>query len=174
MEDVLCHIYLAAEQSYLDVWRWVLSSKVVPEETLERRVTLPSRTFPAIWHLVRTRKWLFLFGLTMVMVNRLAGLALPYLSRPFVDDVMIKHDRAHLIPIVIAVFCATAVQAITSFVNTQIASKAALEMVADLRRRVQQHIGVLPLAFHDQNRVGGLVSRIMNDVEGIKNLVGMA
>ena len=63
-------------------------------------------------------------------------------------------------------------QGITSFTLTQLLSKAAQRMIADLRRQVQAHIGRLPVAFHDANKTGALVSRIMSDVEGLRNLVG--
>ncbi len=75
-------------------------------------------------------------------------------------------------PLVIAVFIATIIQAITSFSNTQLLSKAAQRMIAELRQQVQQHVGRLSVSFYDENRTGLLVSRIMSDVEGVRNLIG--
>jgi subfamily B ATP-binding cassette protein MsbA len=105
-------------------------------------------------------------------INRVAGLALPYVSKPFMDQVLGNH-RSHLLPRLVAVvFFATAVQAITSFSLTQLLSKAAQRMIADMRRQVQAHVGRLSVSFYDSNRTGVLVSRIMTDVEGVRNLIG--
>ena len=76
------------------------------------------------------------------------------------------------VPLVLLVIAATAVQGITSFTLTQLLSKAAQRMIADLRRQVQAHISRLSVAFHDTNKTGALVARIMSDVEGLRNLVG--
>ncbi len=130
------------------------------------------KAMPEIWRLVRPRKWLLLLGLALVAINRVAGLVLPYVSRPFVNVVLKQHNGARLMPLVIAVIAATLVQAITSFSNTQLLSKAAQRMIADLRQQVQRHVGRLSVSFYDANRSGLLVSRIMSDVEGVRNLIG--
>src|SRR6185295_2433818 len=93
-------------------------------------------------------------------------------TRYVIDDVIGKRRVDLLLPILGAVVGATVVQALTSFALTQTLSKAAQKLIADLRRRVQAHIGRLPVAFYDANKTGNLVSRIMNDVEGVRNLVG--
>ena len=77
-----------------------------------------------------------------------------------------------LTPIVLAVLGATVVQGLTSFTLTQLLSKSAQRMIADLRRQVQAHIGRLSVSFYDANKTGVLVSRIMSDVEGVRNLIG--
>ncbi len=130
------------------------------------------KAMPEIWRLVRPRKWLLLIGLVLVAINRVAGLALPYVSRPYVNLVLRKHEADKLMPLVIAVLVATVVQSITSFLNTQLLSKAAQRMIAELRQEVQQHVGRLSVSFYDANRTGLLVSRIMSDVEGVRNLIG--
>jgi len=130
------------------------------------------KALPEIWRLVRPRKWLLLLGLVLVAINRVAGLTLPFVSRPFVNLVLRNHQGDMLMPLVIAVFVATFIQAITSFSNTQLLSKAAQRMIADLRQQVQQHVGRLGVSFYDENRTGVLVSRIMSDVEGVRNLIG--
>ena len=130
------------------------------------------KAMPEIWRLVRPRKWLLLLGLALVAINRVAGLTLPFVSRPFVNLVLTKHESAKLIPLVVAVFVATAIQSITSFLNTQLLSKAAQRMIAELRQEVQRHVGRLSVSFYDANRTGLLVSRIMSDVEGVRNLIG--
>jgi ABC-type multidrug transport system fused ATPase/permease subunit len=130
------------------------------------------KALPEIWRLVRPRKWLLMLGLLLVAINRVAGLTLPYVARPFVNLVMKDHQGDKLMPLVIAVFVATLIQAITSFSNTQLLSKAAQRMIAELRQEVQQHVGRLAVSFYDANRTGVLVSRIMSDVEGVRNLIG--
>lgn len=130
------------------------------------------KAMPEIWRLVRPRKWLLLLGLVLVVINRVAGLTLPFVSRPFVNLVLRKHEGDKLMPLVMVVLVATIIQSITSFSNTQLLSKAAQRMIADLRQEVQQHVGRLSVSFYDANRSGLLVSRIMSDVEGVRNLIG--
>ena len=102
----------------------------------------------------------------------MAGLVLPGSTKFFVDDVIGKRRAGLLAPLVLVIIAATAVQGVTSFTLTQLLSKAAQRMIADLRRQVQAHIGRLSIAFHDANKTGALVTRIMSDVEGLRNLVG--
>jgi subfamily B ATP-binding cassette protein MsbA len=106
------------------------------------------------------------------MINRVAGLVLPSSTKFLIDDVVQKRRVDLLMPLVTAVGAAVAVQAITSFALTQLLSKAAQRLIADLRIKVQQHIGRLPVRYYDANKTGALVSRIMADVEGVRNLVG--
>ena len=105
-------------------------------------------------------------------INRAAGLVLPSSAKYLLDNVVLKRQARLLVPLVLAIVAATAVQGITSFTLTQLLSKAAQRMIADLRRQVQSHIGRLSVAFHDTNKTGALVARIMSDVEGLRNLVG--
>src|SRR5271170_4129979 len=130
------------------------------------------KVMPEVWRLVRPRRWLLLFGLILVAINRVAGLVLPLSTKYFIDVVLHNHQVGRLLPLVGLVFLSTAIQAVTSFSLTQLLSKAAQRMIADLRRQVQQHIGRLSVSFYDSNRTGVLVSRIMTDVEGVRNLVG--
>ena len=71
-----------------------------------------------------------------------------------------------------AQFCATFLQGVTSYTLTQLLSTAGQRLISELRMKVQEHIGRLPVAFYDENRTGTLVARIMNDVEGVRNLIG--
>jgi subfamily B ATP-binding cassette protein MsbA len=130
------------------------------------------KVMPEVWRLVRPRRWLLLFGLVLVAINRVAGLVLPLSTKYLIDVVLNHHNGNKLLPLVGLVFATTAIQAATSFSLTQLLSKAAQRMIADLRRQVQQHVGRLSVAFYDANRTGALVSRIMSDVEGVRNLVG--
>src|SRR5208283_5241305 len=129
---------------------------------------------PQIWALIVPRKWLLLAGLILMGINRVAGLVLPFTSKPLLDKVLsTQHPRADLLPQIIAlVFSAMVIQAITSFSLTQLLSKAGQRLIAEMRRQVQRHVGLLSVAYYDENRTGTLVARIMTDVEGVRNLVG--
>jgi ABC-type multidrug transport system fused ATPase/permease subunit len=105
-------------------------------------------------------------------INRVSGLVLPASTRYLIDDVIGKRQVHVLGIIVLVVVAATAVQGITSFLLTQLLSKAAQRMIAELRCRIQSHVGHLPVAFYDANKTGALVARIMSDVEGVRNLIG--
>ncbi len=131
-----------------------------------------TKVWPHVWRLIRPRRWLLALGFVLMIINRFCGLVLPAASKPFVDGVLSKRNGHMLLPIIAVVLTATIVQASTSFALTQLLSKAAQRMIADLRRQVQAHIGRLSVSFYDANRTGNLVSRIMTDVEGVRNLIG--
>jgi len=131
------------------------------------------KVMPEIWKLIRPRRWLLAFGFLLMIVNRVAGLVLPFSTKYLIDKVLGAHGNAKLLlPLCGIVFTTTAIQAVTSFSLTQLLSKAAQRMITELRQQVQQHVGRLSVAFYDANRTGLLVSRIMNDVEGVRNLIG--
>src|SRR5215468_754455 len=127
---------------------------------------------PLVWELVRPRRWLLALGFLLMVVNRVAALVLPYSTRFVIDSVIIKRQTQLLKPLVLAVLLATIIQGITSFSLTQLLSKAAQRLITELRQKVQAHVGRLPVSFHDSTKSGVLVSRIMSDVEGVRNLVG--
>ena len=128
--------------------------------------------WPHAWRLIRPRRKLLAVGFVLMIINRFCGLALPAASKPFVDGVLTNHRGKMLLPIIAFVLGATLIQATTSFALTQLLSKAAQRMIAELRQQVQAHIGRLSVSFYDANRTGNLVSRIMTDVEGVRNLIG--
>ena len=128
--------------------------------------------WPELRSLMAPRRGLIALGLVLIAINRVAGLVLPACTRYVIDDVVGKRRADLLLPLLGAVVAATVVQGVTSFALTQTLSKAAQRLIADLRQRVQAHIGRLPVAFYDANKTGSLVSRIMSDVEGVRNLVG--
>ncbi len=130
------------------------------------------KMLPHIWVLIRPRRWLLALGFVLMGINRVAGLVLPASTKYLIDDIIGKKQIQLLLPLIGAVVGATAIQGATSFALTQLLSKAAQRMIADLRRQVQAHIGRLPIAFYDTNKSGALVSRIMSDVEGVRNLIG--
>jgi subfamily B ATP-binding cassette protein MsbA len=125
-----------------------------------------------MWALMRPRRGALFLGLLLMIVNRLSGLVLPASTKFLIDDVIGGGNAALLFPLVVAVVTATAIQGATSFSLTQLLSKSAHRLIAELRRRVQQHVGRLPVAYYDSNKTGTLVARIMSDVEGIRNLIG--
>src|SRR5450631_2111631 len=105
-------------------------------------------------------------------INRVASLVLPYSTRYLIDSVIIKRNVQLLKPLVLGVLLATVIQGITSFSLTQLLSKAAQRLIAELRQKVQAHIGRLSVSFHDSSKRGVMVSRIMTVVEGVRNLIG--
>ncbi len=128
-----------------------------------------SQVFRAI---IWPRRWKLLLGLFLILVNRLCGLALPISTKYFIDDVVGKGDTDFLTTLLLLVGGAVFVQAISSFTLTRMLSVEAQYLVAQLRARVQRHIIHLPISYFDNMKTGVLVSRIMGDVEGVRNLVG--
>jgi ABC-type multidrug transport system fused ATPase/permease subunit len=130
------------------------------------------KALPEVWQLINPRRGLLALGLLLMAVNRVCGLVLPASTKYFIDNVVTKRQIALLTPIVAAILTATIIQGLTSFTLTQLLSKSAQKMITDLRKQVQAHIGRLPVSFYDANKTGVLVSRIMSDVEGVRNLIG--
>ena len=128
--------------------------------------------WPLVRELVRPRRSLFALGLLLTLINSVCGIVLPGSTKFLIDSVIGKHEVKLLMPLVAAVLLATLIQGATSYSLTQLLSKEAQRLIAEMRRRVQAHIGRLPVAYYDSNKTGALVSRIMTDVEGVRNLVG--
>jgi subfamily B ATP-binding cassette protein MsbA len=127
---------------------------------------------PDVWALVKPRRKILLIGFVLMIINRVCGLALPGSTKILIDDIIGKRRTELLLPLVSAVLAATLIQGITSFSLTQLLSKAAQRLIAELRQKVQAHIGRLPVTYYDANKSGTMVARIMSDVEGIRNLIG--
>jgi ABC-type multidrug transport system fused ATPase/permease subunit len=130
------------------------------------------KNLPDVWALIKPRRGLLAVGLLLMAINRVSGLVLPASTKYFIDNVILHKQVGLLTPIVLGVLGATIVQGLTSFSLTQLLSKSAQKMITELRQQVQAHIGQLPISFYDANKTGVLVSRIMSDVEGVRNLVG--
>jgi ABC-type multidrug transport system fused ATPase/permease subunit len=130
------------------------------------------KSLPDVIALIKPRRGLLALGFVLMAINRVAGLVLPASTKYLIDNVIGKHQIQLLTPLVLGVLGATVVQGLTSFTLTQLLSKSAQKMITDLRRQVQAHIGRLPVSFYDANKTGVLVSRIMSDVEGVRNLIG--
>jgi subfamily B ATP-binding cassette protein MsbA len=127
---------------------------------------------PLIKELVRPRRKLLALGFVLMVINKTTSLVLPLSTKWLVDNVIGKRQVALLTPLILAVLAATCIQGVTSYALTQLLSKEGQRLIAQLRRRVQEHIGRLPVAYYDANKAGMLVSRIMSDVEGVRNLLG--
>ena len=132
------------------------------------KVNLKSVFKTIIWP---RRKYVFV-GLFLIIISRLSGLVLPWASKYLVDDVIPSSNFELLKWLIVAVAIAVTVQSITSFGLTQILSVEAQNLIAKLRVEVQAHIIRLPIRFFDNAKTGELVSRVMTDVEGVRNLVG--
>ncbi len=118
------------------------------------------------------RRWLLLAGLVLIAINRLTALVMPGATRYLLDDVMQGGDRDLLWLIVEVVAVAIFIQSLTSFALTQLLSVEAQRLIAELRARVEEHVIHLPVSYFDRTKSGALVSRVMTDVEGVRNLVG--
>jgi len=134
----------------------------------ERKVTLRQVFTTIIWP---RRKQLFI-GLFLIIISRISGLVLPGASKYLIDEVIPSNDLNQLTWLIVAVVLAIVIQAVTSYSLTQILSVEAQHLISKLRSKVQQHIIKLPIRFFDNSKTGELVSRIMTDVEGVRNLVG--
>ena len=122
--------------------------------------------------LVAARRGRLFLGFAILFVNRLAGFVIPFMPRYLLDEVLGKGRRELLPTLVAAAAGATLLQAVTSYSLSQILGKAAQRSITEMRRRVQRHVGRLSVSFFDQTKVGSLLSRVMTDAEGIRNLVG--
>ncbi len=134
----------------------------------ERKVTIRQVFSTIIWP---RRKQLFI-GLILIIISRIASLVLPGATKFLIDEVIPSNDLEQLKWLILAVVLAIFVQAVTSYSLTQILSVEAQHLISKLRSKVQQHIIKLPIRFFDNSKTGELVSRIMTDVEGVRNLVG--
>lgn len=113
-----------------------------------------------------------LLGLVLIVISRAAGLVLPGSTKILMDDVVANHDMDMLTVLLVAVVVALIVQSLTSYALTQLLSVEAQLLISQLRTKVQRKILSLPIGFFDNTKSGALVSRIMSDVEGVRNLVG--
>ena len=126
----------------------------------------------ALTTIIWPRRWLLLLGLLLITINRLSGLVLPGASKYLIDDVIGNRNTGLLTVLLLAVAGAVLAQAVSSFLLTRLLSVQAQHLISVLRARVQRHVQRLSVAFFDNNQTGALVSRVMTDVEGVRNLVG--
>jgi len=118
------------------------------------------------------RKAIISLGLFLIVLRSLAGLVLPYASKSLIDEVIPSRDMDALTMLLVFVCGAILIQAISSFSLTRLLSVEAQHLISILRATVQKKLLSLPISFFDNNKAGALVSRVMTDVEGVRNLVG--
>ena len=145
------------------------TTKKSPSDIMSKpKVTIKQVFKTIIW----PRRKLIGIGLILIVISRLAGLVLPLATKYLIDDVIAKGDLYMLKMVLIAVVASITVQAVTSYLLTKILSVEAQHLISVLRARVQKHLLKLPTRFFDNQKSGALVSRVMTDVEGVRNLVG--
>jgi ABC-type multidrug transport system fused ATPase/permease subunit len=142
--------------------------KDTSKSTTTSKVTMAQAFKTIIW----PRRNLVFIGLILIIIKSISGLILPWQSKVLLDDVIPHKDYGHLYTLIAIVLSAIFVQAVTSFLLTRILSVQAQYLISELRAQVQKKVLSLPISFFDNNKSGALVSRIMNDVEGVRNLIG--
>jgi ABC-type multidrug transport system fused ATPase/permease subunit len=143
-----------------------------PGEESKRKPPPLSAVLRDAVELVAARRGRLAAGLLLLVINRLCGLVLPGTTKWLLDDVIAKGQRELLPLLLAAAGGATLIQAVTSFALSQLLGKAAQRSITEMRRQVQRHVARLPIAYFDQTKTGVLLSRVMTDAEGIRNLVG--
>ena len=142
-----------------------------PHQTKKKKIR-----WSAAWQearaLIWARRWRLTLGLVLMLISRAAGLVLPFLPKPLIDDVATQ-GKTEWLPVLAWIAAgATIVQAVTSYGLSQILGVAAQKAITDMRRRVEEHVIRLPVRYFDKTQTGVLIARVMNDAEGIRNLVG--
>ena len=132
------------------------------------KVTLKTAFKTIIW----PRRNLVFLGLLLIVIRSLSGLILPWQSKVLLDDIVPSKDYAQLYQLIGIVMVAITIQAVSSFLLTKVLSVQAQYLISELRAQVQKKVLSLPISFFDNNKSGALVSRIMSDVEGVRNLIG--
>ena len=141
-------------------------------EEKKKRKFSPSQAWRDARELVWAHRSRLALGMVLMLVNRLVGLVLPASSKYLVDEVIMKQRGELLSTIALAAGAATLVQAVTSFAISQVLGVAAQRAITEMRKSVQAHVARLPIRFFDSTQTGVLISRVMTDAEGIRNLVG--
>jgi subfamily B ATP-binding cassette protein MsbA len=142
------------------------------DEKKKKKTVNYSRAWAEAKLLIWNYRWRLVFGLVLMLISRAAGMVLPASTKYLTDEVFGKNNVGMLKWIALAVGLATLIQAITSFTLSQVLGVAAQRAITEMRKRVQAHIERLPTSYFDSTQTGQLISRIMRDAEGIRNLVG--
>jgi len=138
------------------------------KDNSQPRVTMKQAFKTIIW----PRRNLVFIGLLLIVIRSLSGLVLPWQSKVLLDEVVPNKDTSQLYTLIAIVIGAITIQAVTSFLLTRILSVQAQYLISELRSKVQKKVLSLPISFFDNTKSGALVSRIMSDVEGVRNLIG--
>jgi subfamily B ATP-binding cassette protein MsbA len=142
----------------------------MPEEP-KKKVTLSTA-----WREARELVWAHRrrlgLGMLLMLCSRAAGLVLPFSTKQFIDDVVVQKRGDLLLPLALKVGAATVVQAFTGFALSQVLGVAAQRAITEMRKSIEEHIARLPISYFDSTQTGVLISRIMTDAEGIRNLLG--
>jgi ABC-type multidrug transport system fused ATPase/permease subunit len=144
-------------------------SKVIDKQ--KKKIT-PATAWRDARELIWAHRFRLALGMALMIVNRLVGLVLPASSKYLIDNVILKHQSTLLLPLALIAGAATLVQAFSSFALSQVLGVAAQRAITEMRKSVQQHVARLPVRYFDSTQTGILISRIMTDAEGIRNLVG--
>ncbi len=143
-----------------------------PPQKRDKKPFSPSAAWQDARELIWQHRRRLALGMLLMIVNRSVGLVLPASSKYLIDDVIIKHRSELLLPLALVAGGATLVQALSSFALSQILGVAAQRAITEMRKSVQEHVARLPVRYFDSTQTGVLISRIMTDAEGIRNLVG--
>ena len=140
--------------------------------TKQEKKLSPAAAWRDARELIWEHRYRLALGMTLMIVNRLAGLVLPATSKYVIDEVVLKRRSQLLVPLALAAGAATLIQAFSSFGLSQVLGVAAQRAITEMRKSVQEHVARLPIRYFDSTQTGVLISRIMTDAEGIRNLVG--
>jgi subfamily B ATP-binding cassette protein MsbA len=137
----------------------------------KKKIT-PATAWRDARELIWAHRFRLALGMFLMIVNRLVGLVLPASSKYLIDNVILQRQSGLLVPLALIAGAATLVQAFSSFALSQVLGVAAQRAITEMRKSVQEHVARLPVRFFDSTQTGILISRIMTDAEGIRNLVG--
>lgn len=145
-------------------WRGIRQNRLMSKKNVSYSWAFKEYIWP--------RRNIVLLGLVLIIIRSLSGLVLPYATKFLIDDIIPSKDLETLYLLLTGVCVAILIQSVTSFSLTRLLSVEAQRLISDLRVRVQKKLLALPISFFDNNKSGALVSRVMTDVEGVRNLVG--
>ena len=148
--------------------RYMEHFKDSKKSKIKQKVTLKQAFKTIIW----PRRNIVFLGLVLIIIRSLSGFVLPLKSKVLLDEVIPNKDFRQLYILILVVIGAILLQAITSFLLTKVLSIQAQHLISELRAQVQKKVLSLPIRFFDNTKSGALVSRIMSDVEGVRNLIG--
>ncbi len=149
-----------------------MSTATSNEDKVQKKRVTPAAAWRDARELIWAHRYRLALGMGLMILNRLMGLVLPASSKYLIDDVILKQRAELLVPLALAAGGATLMQALTSFSLSQVLGVAAQRAITEMRKSVQQHVARLPIRYFDSTQTGILISRIMTDAEGIRNLVG--